>query len=236
MIDYDRIEQQLHQTLQCRVHPVAVAFRRTAPPNVPAFQGSEPSSCSFWRLAAEGRTFYTVPGDHYNCPIGSYTHNLALPPDRAPELDQVLGLMTEIGYLSVDEVPAMPRLGEAPEVIVYAPLGATPVEPDVVLVAAKPGRLMLLHEAVRRAGVEAQAPLWGRPTCMALPATQSAGVVSSTGCIGNRTYTDLPDDELYVTMRGRDLAPIVDALKIIVQANRTLADYHRDRRRQLSTQ
>ena len=26
-----------------------------------SFDGTEPSGCSFWRLAAEGRVFYTLP-------------------------------------------------------------------------------------------------------------------------------------------------------------------------------
>jgi len=42
-------------------------LQKTPPAGVPNFTGTEPSGCSFWRLAASGRTFYTVPGDHYNC-------------------------------------------------------------------------------------------------------------------------------------------------------------------------
>src|SRR5438477_176061 len=72
--------------------PVAVTFRETPPVGVPKFTGTEPSGCSFWRIAAGGRTFYTVASDHYNCPIGSYTHHLALPHDRSQELDQTLSL------------------------------------------------------------------------------------------------------------------------------------------------
>ena len=72
------------------------------------FTGTEPSGCSFWRVAAGGRTFYTVPSDHYNCAVGSHTHDIALPPDRAEELDQTLGFMTGIGYLRMEEVPGHP--------------------------------------------------------------------------------------------------------------------------------
>ena len=118
-----------------------------------------------------------MPGDHYNCPIGSYTHNIPLPPDRAPELDRTLGLMADIGYVKMEEVPGIPRLAETPGVIIYAPLGSAPVAPDAVLIAGRPGRLMILHEAARRAGVDVQAPLFGRPTCMAIPASQTMGVV-----------------------------------------------------------
>jgi uncharacterized protein (DUF169 family) len=71
---------------------------------------------------------------------------------------------------------------------------------------------------------------------MALPAALAGGAVASTGCIGNRVYTDLGDDELYVAVPGRDLARVAASLATIVSANDTLATYHRDRRRALATE
>ena len=56
----------------------------------------------------------------------------------------------------MDEVPGIPRLPATPAAVVYAPLGEASEEPDVVLVAGRPGRLMLLHEAATRAGVTAR--------------------------------------------------------------------------------
>src|SRR5687768_15784857 len=99
MSDYASLEAALRDGLQLTRRPVAIAFRDTPVNGVPKLEGSRPSGCSFWSLAAEGRTFYTVPADHYNCPIGSYTHNIPLPPDRQHELTETLGLMGEIGYL-----------------------------------------------------------------------------------------------------------------------------------------
>jgi uncharacterized protein (DUF169 family) len=111
-----------------------------------------------------------------------------------------------------------------------------PVEPDVVLLVGRPGRMMLVHEAAIRAGIAAASPLLGRPTCMALPAALSGGAVASTGCIGNRVYTGAGDDELYVAVRGRDVARIADEVETIVKANAALANYHRDRRATLATE
>ena len=201
-----------------------------------AFTGSEPSGCSFWRLAAAGRAFYTVPSDHHHCPIGGYTHNIALPADRAQELEGTLGLMAGLGYVRMEEVPGIPRLPRPPGVVVYAPLGDTPVDPDVVVFAGRPGRVMLLLEAAGRAGVATQPGLLGRPTCMALPAALGGGAVASTGCIGNRVYTDLGEDELYVVVAGRDLPRVAAELSTIVSANDALADYHRGRRDALATE
>jgi len=110
------------------------------------------------------------------------------------------------------------------------------VEPDVVLFSGRPGRVMLLQEAALRAGVGAQAPLFGRPTCMALPAALAHGVVASTGCIGNRVYTDLGEDELYVAVPGKDLPRIAEEAHTIAAANAKLSEYHRGRRQALATE
>lgn len=227
-------EQRLHATLGLSWRPVGIAFVPQPPAGVTPFQGSVPAGCRFWRLAAEGRVFYTVPADHSHCPIGSYTHNLPLPAERAVELRQTLDWMADLGYLRPEEIATIPRLAQPPGAIVYAPLGEMPVPPDAVLLTGRPGRLLLLQEAALHAGLGAAFPLLARPTCMALPAALERGLVLSAGCIGNRIYTDLGDDALYAVLRGADLAAIVAALDTVVAANAALADYHRARRQQLS--
>lgn len=233
-MDYAQLEQTLTIALQLTRRPLAIAFRDTPPEGVQQFNGSQPSSCSFWRLAADGQVFYTVPSDHYNCPIGSYTHNIPLPKEREPELMQVLSLMADIGYIRMEEVPGVPRLPASPGAIVYAPLGQTPVDPDVVLLSGTPGRMMLLHEAATRASRSAL-PLLGRPTCMAIPAALSGHVTSSLGCVGNRVYTGVAEGELYTVIAGTDLQAVVDEMATVAAANTTLAEYHAGRLATLST-
>ena len=89
---------------------IAVSYLSSAPPGVQKFSGTVPSGCTFWNLALTGDGFYTVPGDHLNCPIGSYTHAIDLPVARAAELEQTLSLMSSIGYVRMEEVPSIPRL------------------------------------------------------------------------------------------------------------------------------
>jgi uncharacterized protein (DUF169 family) len=171
-----------------------------------------------------------VAEDHHNCPIGSYTHNIPLPPEREQELPQVLGLMTEIGYLKMAEVPGIPRVPKTPGVVLYAPLSDAPVAPDAVILTGQPAGLMLLHEAATRSSIPIQ-PLFGRPTCMAIPAAAMGNAVAnSLGCVGNRIYTDLSGSELYSVISGSQLETIADQLDTIVSANRTLTEYHEQRR------
>jgi uncharacterized protein (DUF169 family) len=234
MSDYAQIERRLTDVLHLSRRPVAIAFRETPPDGVLQLSGSQPSGCSFWRLAAAGEAFYTVPSDHYNCPVGSYTHNIPLPPEREAELTGTLGLMAKVGYIKMEEIPGISRLPKTPPVTVYAPLSQTPVTPDAVLVAGTPAKLMLLHEAATRAAKQLL-PLLGRPTCMAIPAALSGGVASSLGCIGNRVYTGIADDQFYTVVAGTDLNAIVGELDTIVSANAQLAEYHQDRRATLAT-
>jgi uncharacterized protein (DUF169 family) len=235
MPDYQALENQFQQILKLSRRPVAVAFRAETPAAVEKFSGSEPAGCSFWRLAEEGRTFSTVPPDHYNCPVGSYTHNIPLPESRAHELPSILGTMTSLGYLKMEEVPGIPVVPQTPKAIIYAPLGDTPVDPDVVLFVTTPGRLMLLEEAALRAGVASKLPLLARPTCMAIPAAMLHGMVTSAGCIGNRVYTNIGDQELYAAVPGHALELVAQELETTATANSTLEQYHRERQRELST-
>jgi len=233
MSDYRAIEEKIQGMLGSTRRPVAVTFLDAPPEGVEKFAGAEPSTCSFWRIAAAGRTFYTVASDHLNCPIGGYTHN-TLPPDRMPELQQALSLMSDIGYIRMEEIPGVFHLSTASEVVLYAPLGDTPAPPSVVLVAGRPGRVMMLSEAATRAGASSNLPLLGRPTCMAIPASLANGAVLSSGCIGNRVYTEIGDDELYVVLRGADLDRIAAEIGVIQSANQTLTGYHQDRRARLT--
>jgi len=233
--DWKELEKKIGAGVKLTRRPVAVAFLEAAPAEVEKFEGTEPSGCSFWRLAAGGRVFYTVPENHFNCAVGAYTHNIALSPEREKETEQTLKMMFDLGYVKPEEVPQIPRLAKAPAAIVYAPLGETPVAPDVVLFACKPSGAMLLSEAANRAGVGSGAPALGRPTCMALPASLQRGAILSLGCMGNRVYTGLGEDEMYFVLRGADLGAVADALGVIRGANAALQEYATGRRGQLAT-
>jgi uncharacterized protein (DUF169 family) len=233
--NWQELERSIVTAVKLGRRPVAVAFLDAEPAGIKRFVGSEPSGCSFWRLAAEGSTFYTVPENHFNCAVGAYTHNIPLSPEREKETEQTLKMMFELGYVRPEEVPQISRLAKGPKAVIYSPLGEAPAPPDVVLFACKPAGAMLLQEAANRAGVGSGAPALGRPTCMALPASIQHGAMTSLGCIGNRVYTGLGEDELYVVLRGRDVAKVAEVLKPIATANAALQDYAKGRREQLST-
>jgi len=229
------LEQKISALVKAERRPVAVAFLESLTAGVSRFEGTEPSGCSFWRLAAAGKIFYTLPENHFNCAVGAYTHNIPLSPEREKETEQTLKMMFDLGYVKPEEVPQIPRLAKTPKAIVYAPLGDAPMAPDVVLFACRPAAAMLLNEAAARAGVSSGAPALGRPTCMALPASLAHGSILSLGCIGNRIYTGLSENEMYIILRGKDLSAVADALAVIAGANSALQTYAQGRRSELAT-
>jgi uncharacterized protein (DUF169 family) len=220
--------QQLQDLLQLRTAPVAIAFQEAPPVGLAHMGAPAPSGCTFWKRAAGGEAFYTETSDHYNCPIGAYTHGVDLPPTQAKELQGVVETMIGLGYLRAEEVPGIPRRQGQLGVALYAPLATAPFEPEVVLVCGNAKQIMLLTEAAQAAGVGAEAPLMGRPTCAAVPTVlQTQRSAASLGCIGNRIYTGMADDELYFAMPGNQVGRVVEKLKEIVNANRELEKYHR---------
>lgn len=218
--------EQTFSTLGRR--PVAVRFLDAIPENIAKFEGQVPAGCAFWKLAAEGRSFYTVPADHQNCPIGAYTHNVPMPAGKEGDLSAVLNVMTGLGYLKMEEVPGIARAEKSPAAVAYSPLGDTAGAPDAVIFAGAPGKLMLIEEAAIRAGQGSQSSL-GRPTCMAVPAAMKHGMVGSSGCVGNRVYTGIGDGETYIVLSGAHLAAVAAEFATVANANAELARYHQER-------
>jgi uncharacterized protein (DUF169 family) len=229
-MDRTTIARQLQDLLGLRNKPVALTFQPAPPANIPRVNAPGPSGCTYWKYASQGRTFWTEAADHYNCPIGSYTHGIDLPPERSKELTDVLGTMFSLGYIRQEEVPGIPRRQEQFGVAVYAPLADSPLDPDVVLVCGNAKQIMLLSEAAQAAGVGAATGLMGRPTCAAIPLAMSTQTgVASLGCIGNRVYTAMADDELYFAVPGKQAEAVASKLADMVKANQTLEGYHRER-------
>ena len=89
---------------------------------------------------------------------------------------------------------------------------------------------MLVAEAAQAAGVASGGATMGRPTCAILPESLQSGLATASfGCIGNRVYTGLGDDEGYYAIPGANIPEVVNKLAAIVEANRQLYHFHKDR-------
>ena len=223
-------ETSLTELLRLTSPPIAIAFVDSAPPGVPHVAAMEPAGCGYWRRAAAGEVFYTTADDHKRCPVGAHTHNVTLSPAEQQELMSLVQTMVGLSYLKMEEVPQIATRKTPMQVAVYAPLDQAPAPPDVVLVRGNARQLMLLSEAARSAGIFGGGDILGRPACAMIPhAGNTGGAVASFGCIGNRIYTGLADDEFYVTVPGSGLAPTLDRLAVILNANTQLKAFHEAR-------
>ena len=222
----------LQELLGLRLPPVAIAFRATAPPTMRRIDAPAPAGCGYWRLAAEGNIFYTEASDHYTCPVGAHTHGVDIPPAVAEELNGLVQTMVQMQYITLEEIPRIPRRQATFGVALYAPLTKAPFEPDIVLVRGTVKQLMLLAEAAQAADLAGGGATMGRPTCAVLPeALQSGRTATSFGCIGNRVYTGLGEDEGYYAIPGANVAELSGKLPVIVEANRRLEQFHKSRAR-----
>ena len=52
--------------------------------------------------------------------------------------------------------------------------------------------------------------------------------VASVGCIGNRVYTGLEDNELYLTVPGGAVGRVLDCLETVLAANTALEQFHQE--------
>jgi uncharacterized protein (DUF169 family) len=210
--------------------PVAVAFLATPPDGMDRIDRAEAAGCGYWRQASEGRAFYTIAEDHTGCPIGAYTHGVELSPEKGHELQGMLGTMIELKYIKSEEVPAIPHRTQPFQVAAYAPLAEASFPPDLVVFRGNVKQIMLLTEAAMAAGVFDSGTVMGRPACAMLPhAIGASSGVGSVGCIGNRVYTGLGDNEMYLTVPGQAVTGVLSALDATLHANIELEQFHRQR-------
>ncbi|HKN88155.1 MAG TPA: DUF169 domain-containing protein [Nitrospiraceae bacterium] len=221
---------ELQELLGLRLPPVAIAFRESAPANMPRIESPAPAGCGYWRLAAEGRVFYTEASDHYTCPVGAHTHGVELPADVEQELNGLVQTMVQMQYITMEEIPTIPRRERPFRVALYARLAEASFDPDVVLIRGTAKQLMLVAEAAQAAGIASGGATMGRPTCAILPESLQSGMATASfGCIGNRVYTGLGDDEGYYAIPGANIPEVVNKLVAIVEANRQLSHFHTER-------
>ena len=222
---------ELQSLLGTKLPAIGVSFTSEVPAGIAPLAASAPASCSYWKLAAEGAVFSTAAAQHQGCPIGAHTHGVTAAPEKSAELMTMVGTMVQLGYIRMEEVPQIPhRAPGSFQHAVYGPLSKLPIAPELVLVRGTPAQLMLVAEAAQMAGLTASLPTMGRPTCAALPlASQSGKLAMSLGCVGNRVYTGMPDDEAYVAVPGSALAPLVQWLSGVTKANAELLKFHQGR-------
>jgi uncharacterized protein (DUF169 family) len=198
MPSYSEIALALDQALHLTQPPVAVCLAQELPAGVAVYEGAVPAGCRFWQEAG-GRTFATTGAHHERCSIGQHTHNLAMSSAAATDLADALAVFAQLTYVRNEDVAAIPVLANKPQYVIYGPLAAAPLPPDVVLLFVRADQTLILSEASQQ--IEGGLPpAMGRPACAIVPQAANTGRSAlSLGCCGARAYLDVlaPDVALY---------------------------------------
>lgn len=227
-MDQSQIAARLSSQLELSQPPVGLAFVDEVPAGVEVFMGEVPSACTFWRRA-ESRVFFAPAEAHYNCPIGTMTMGFEMPAAVQEQLMGFMGMMCDCGYVAPEEAAKIPTVGRKSRGIVYGPLASLPVVPDLILVWLTPRQAMLYGEAVGSSRWTGEAPtaVFGRPACAALPAAlQRSAPTSSFGCMGMRTFTEISDDRLLISIPGAVAEDFVASLDSAAAANATMQAFY----------
>lgn len=228
--DWRSFSDRLTATLKPLAAPIAISFlseesaalvaRRSEPypePNANGRTGQVPAGCVFWIKAAT-ESFATVAADHANCSVGSFTHGF-LTLEEAAAKDDVCAVL-ESGWVDVASVQLMPRVAKKPDTVVYSPLAATTVAPDVVLLRLNALGLMTLKDAIPSLRVE------GKPQCHIIAIAKEQGeIAASVGCALSRARTGMRPEEMTCAIPGGRVGEVVTAVERAAALNRMMASY-----------
>lgn len=228
-IDPSDAARDLTELMGLAVPPLGIRFLDEAPEDIPRVlgdlpppapdgrTGKVPAGCVFWMQGAR-ETFATLPEDHGNCSVGSFTHGLLALEDAAGR-DDVRALL-ESEWVTQDAMGAIPSVAGRPGAIVYGPLADAPVLPDVVFLRVNAKQAMLLKDAWPSLRVE------GKPQCHIVPIAKEGGEVAlSVGCMLSRVRTGMANSEMTAAIPGGRLDDLLDALRGAQAADRQVAAY-----------
>jgi uncharacterized protein (DUF169 family) len=215
--------------------PVALAFLNDPPTDLEVTTRAAPSSCAFW-VEGERGLFFAPAEAHHNCAVGAMVMGFELPDDVQQTLGGLVQSMCDLNYLTVDEAAKIPSMQRSSAGIVYGPLAEFPLAPDAVLLWLTPAQTMLFNEAAGNAQwTGTLAEVSGRPACAALPlAIDGERPRMSLGCMGMRTFTEIPEDRLLAVLPGAKLGHFVDALERTVTANQQMEEFYRGHKAQFA--
>ena len=229
------LAQRLTTALSLDLPPIGLAFIDTPPDGVPTPEHPVTSACAFWRLAEKG-VFYAPAAAHDNCPVGAMVMGFPLSEPVQQQLGELMTSMCDCSYLDAAEGEKIPGVPQSAAGILYGPVADLPDTPDLLLVWLTPRQAMLYNEAAGTASWTTGSILsTGRPACAALPAAlASDNPTISWGCIGMRTFTEIPDDRLLAAIPGTRIAAFLDDLERTIDSNATMHSFYESKKAALA--
>ena len=215
MSNYAVFADRLSELLGLTEAPVAVSVDAPREPDAATPVPAQPAGCCFWEPAQQ-RRLDTVPADHANCSVGSYTHGLMTLEQAAAGGDTAA--LVGSGWVGEADLMAAAALPFRPSSITYQPL-VEAENPDVVLVRLSPTALMTLLGAVP------ELTLASKPQCVIVPLAHAGQVAVSPGCAVSRIRTRLPEDAMTCAIPARELPSLIERLEGSTAADRAVSEF-----------
>ncbi len=223
------LSNELVDLLDLELAPVAITFhdeaeeaeapRFSEPMSKPTEDGRSgrvPAGCVFWSYGHE-TTFSTVPDDHGNCSVGSFTHGMAQAGDILDKSD--VGTLLDVGWVTMEAFGGVATKTSAPAAVTYGPLGDSTGRVDVILLRISPRQMMEIADAT-------DVEFAGKPQCQIIPrALENNVIAASMGCALSRERIGMSDDEMTVALPSGRLEELVVGLRSVCRADEAVVGY-----------
>ena len=233
--DHAALAAELSALLRLAVPPVGIAFRDSADTPGVAPIGGAAAGADRGRPHRRGRRALRllVPRrragvlDRRRGPRQLQRRQLhpRLPAARRGRHKADVAALVQSGWVGEADFPRVPAVRDKPASIVYGPLDALPVAPDVVFLRLNAKQAMVLDDAL--GGVRFE----GKPQCHVLAiAKDEQQPAISVGCMLSRVRTGMSNSEMSCAIPAAKLGETVEALRRNAEVERVVASLRRRRR------
>lgn len=218
-MNYQEISNIIKESLNLKTSPVSVKLFEKEKDAEEIFEKTNKTiHCQAIITASKGKSFYGTIAE-IGCPIGAGILGLKKLPEKilnGSQFDKMnVTSSQESGKALIDSVAKNNRI----EAIAYMPLEDSKIEPDVVVVIAKPRQIFdLIRANTYQEGKRMDNSVGGTQSLcgdIVVNSIQTNEPHISFGCIGSHMATELSEDQVIIGIPISKLEEIANSLNII---------------------
>ena len=218
-MNYQEISNIIKESLNLKTSPVSVKLFEKEKDAEEIFEKTNKTiHCQAIITASKGKSFYGTIAE-IGCPIGAGILGLKKLPEKilnGSQFDKMnVTLSQESGKALIDSVAKNNTI----EAIAYMPLEDSKIEPDVVVVIAKPRQIFdLIRANTYQEGKRMDNSVGGTQSLcgdIVVNSIQTNDPHISFGCIGSHMATELSEDQVIIGIPISKLEEIANSLNII---------------------
>ena len=218
-MNYQEISNIIKESLNLKTSPVSVKLFEKEKDAEEIFEKTNKTiHCQAIITASKGKSFYGTIAE-IGCPIGAGILGLKELPEKILNGSQFdkrnVTSSQESGKALIDSVAKNNRI----EAIAYMPLEDSKIEPDVVVIIAKPRQIFdLIRANTYQEGKRMDNSVGGTQSLcgdIVVNSIQTNEPHISFGCIGSHIATELSEDQVIIRIPISKLEEIANSLNII---------------------